>query len=115
VIARFEQAERPASLAHLRLARGQQQECLTGLPLRDQDVPGLGPRAIDDPLEVLQFVVRPAIKEGNASNGPIGMTLVERQTHPLWFGRTFVTTVRQRAGDRKPDCDGGVASGDPTV
>jgi hypothetical protein len=83
VIARFEQAERFASLAHLRLARGQQQECFTGLPLRDQDVASLEPRAIDDPLEVLQLVVRPAIEEGNASKGPIGMTLVERQTQPL--------------------------------
>jgi hypothetical protein len=88
VIARFEQPERFASLAHLRLARGQQQECLTGPPLRDQNVAGLEPRAIDDPLEVLQLVVRPAVKEGNAPKGPIGMTLVERQTQPLWFGRT---------------------------
>jgi hypothetical protein len=55
---------------------------LIGPPLRDQDVASPESRAIDDPLEVLKLVVRPAIKEGNPPESTIGVTCVERQATP---------------------------------
>jgi hypothetical protein len=52
---------------------------LTRPALRDQDVAGLKSRAINDPLEVLQLVIRPPIEEGNPPQSTVGVTFMERQ------------------------------------
>jgi hypothetical protein len=70
---------------------------LIGPPLGDQDVASPESRAIDDPLEMLKLVVRPAIKEGNPPESTIGVTRVERQATPKLPNFLAIVNVIGRA------------------